>query len=254
MRIQYQIHIQMQSKDLESKRPTLFLLGIISALSFTLMAFEWKTEQKVYAFHTGIIGEVFTAERDLLPVTIEQLKKQNTQIEPKQSTSRTNILRVVSDNMPVMDTGRDLGKLAMATPNRSVPRNLERGLKSTSIKTTSVRNLKAHELPYMRLCGHIKDDVERFQCTQMELKKHVVSTFRMPSTDQMSKLPKRVEVTFTIDKYGMIKDIKPDKEYQAVLASEIARVMESVPEMVPATVSGERIDVRFELPIVLERY
>ncbi len=106
----------------------------------------------------------------------------------------------------------------------------------------------------MRLCGHITDDIKRFQCTQMELKKHVVSNFRMPSSDQIEDLPKRVEVTFTIDKYGMIRNITPDKEYHSSLSSEIERVMTTIPEMVPATVSGDRIDVRFELPIVLKRY
>jgi hypothetical protein len=245
----------MNSKDLESKRPTLFLLGVISALSFTLMAFEWRTQDEINSFPSDIGGEYFTVEIDLLPVTIDQLKKlPQRSTETGQPKNRTNQFRVVPDIMPTMDTGLNVTKLSMVTPSRSAPNNLARGLKSKTTITKSVRNLQAHELPYMRLCGHIKNDIERFQCTQIELKKHVVSNFRMPSTDQMAELPKRVEVTFTIDRYGMITDIRPDKAYQSALSSEIDRVLESIPDMVPATVSGERIAVRFELPIVLERY
>ena len=245
----------MNNKDLESKRPTLFLLGVISALSLTLMAFEWRTPEKIYSISTSLGGEDWIIDKVLPPVVIvpDKPKQVTTQAQAAR-LSNSNILKIVPDDMLVMKRGPAMKMLQLNTPNRPANRGLERSVNRDLKTTRSVRGLQPHELPYMRLCGHIKDDIERFQCTQMELKKHVVSNFRMPSSDQIENLPKRVEVTFTIDQYGMITNVTPDKDYHSSLTTEIERVMTSTPEMVPATVSGDRIAVRFELPIVLERY
>ena len=256
VRIYTPIHvIMMNNKDLESKRPTLFLLGVISALSLTLMAFEWRTPEKIYSITGSLEGETLIFETVLPDIVIEPYKpKQFTSQSQAARQSNSNILKVVPDDMPIMKRGPAMELLQLNTSERLSDRGLDRTVNRDLAATKSIRALQPHELPYMRLCGHINDDIERFQCTQMELKKYVVSNFRMPSKDQIKNLPKRVEVTFTIDRYGMITNVTPDKDYHSSLSSELERLMTNIPEMVPATVSGDRIAVRFELPIVLERY
>lgn len=245
----------MNNKDLESKRPTLFLLGVISALSLTLMAFEWRTPAPIYDIlpSLGIEGKLIETVLPDILIIPDNPRQVTTQ---QQATRHTNshLIKVVEDDMPVMRRGPAPAKIQLSTPGRPATRGLERTVDRNIETTRSVRALQPHELPYMQLCGHIKDDIKRFQCTQIELKKHVVSSFRMPSSDQIENLPKRVKVTFTINKYGMITNVTPDKEYHSSLSTEIERVMTNIPEMVPATVSGDRIAVRSELPIVLQRY
>ena len=245
----------MNSKELESKRPTLFLLGVISALSLTLMAFEWTSSRELIRKPVELGIETEFIEKTLAKIIIEQQQKDYSNNERQsQSLTQSNKFKVVPDNMPLMDKGPTLSVLKLKMPRRSAEKSLSRDMRNTYNATRSIRGLQAHELPYLRNCGHIQDDIERFQCTQVELRKHVVENFRMPSSDQIKDLPQRVEVTFTIDRFGLITNIVPDKDYHTSLTSEIDRVMGKLPEMVPATVSGQRIDVRFDLPILLERY
>ncbi len=247
--------MMMNSKDIDSKRPTLFLLGLISALSLTLMAFEWRTSKYSTSYHFDLGPDDGFIEKVMPAVIIE--KEQRAEVitfQNMRKVPRNKQFVVVPDEMQLMDKGPAPIMLKLSATKHSSERTLSRAVDRSPATTRSVRGLLPHELPYLRVCGHIKDDVERFQCTQVELRKHVISNFRMPSSDQLEKLPGRVEVSFTIDRHGKITDITSDKVYHSILSVEIGRVMGGLPEMVPATVAGERIEVRFELPIILERY
>lgn len=244
----------MKSNELENKRPTLFLLGMIAALSSILMAFEWRTEGRAIVEWDALEIDGVLIEPDLVAVIIDVPEEKTAPVAPAPaSQSTSHIIEVVPDAMPVLDRGTPAPVLALRKPINERPRSLAPVRSNTVAGPRSFKGLQPHEMPYLRKCGHITDDIERFQCTQMELRNYVGSTFRIPSIDELPDMPEKVAVKFTIDKNGNIIQVDSGQDDKRALDKEVIRVMEGMPEMVPATVSGQRVPVRFELPIRLER-
>lgn len=253
----YPKHTIMKNQELDQKRPTLVMIGLVASLSLTLCAFNWQTETCSQDGCNPLAMEGEEIEWDLPPVVILKSKPEpqaaapSPQANPSPGNSRD--ITLVPDLTPMPTQDGPMNKLSAIKPITRSNQGLKRALKPQASTTHGIRQLQPQELPYMRTCGNMRDPIERFQCTQVELKKHVGSKFRVPSIYEMAQLPSRVQVLFVIDEYGRIRDIQTEEKQHPIIMRELERVLSSCPEMVAASVAGQRVKVRFELPIVMSR-
>lgn len=244
----------MLKTDIEQKRPTLMALSFMAALSLTLCAFEWKHSAKTYEVYVPVEDENEQFERDLdIQIVYEILAKAQAQPAPSRQESRSNRFEF-TDRIEPMST-----RPSSAEPLQPIKRidKQVRGIKSPIQNGTNtsrkLSGLQPHEMPYVRSCAHIEDDIERFQCTHNALRQVVLDNFRAPSMSSMGEGETKVKVLFTIDSNGAITRVHSEEKVSAAMEREILRVFDKIPNMVPAVVQGRRVDVRFEIPIVIHR-
>lgn len=85
-------------------------------------------------------------------------------------------------------------------------------------------------------------------CFNAMMQKHIAKNFRYPKEAQEKGIQGRVNVIFTIDRDGVVKNIRmrgPDQ----LLEEEAKRIMMRLPDMKPGYHNGERVGVFYSIPI-----
>jgi len=226
-------------------------MGLIASTSMTLIAFSWNFPVEAHSVHIPLDQEELFLEIDLSHFILEEKKP----IAMEQRRSRKSNQVIASDRPNI--TLSKMGKTSTAIRPLKVMNKVkspERTLSTPDLDMpVSLSTLRPHEMPYLRSCGHIKDDIERFQCTQFEIRKHIAAEFKVPLRRDVPTIPDKVNVTFIIDEYGSIAEVLSDETIDQSLLKEVIRVFKAMPEMVPAASSGRRIAVRFKVPVAIKR-
>ncbi|MGB1232378.1 MAG: energy transducer TonB, partial [Winogradskyella sp.] len=81
-----------------------------------------------------------------------------------------------------------------------------------------------------------------------KIKEIVTKNFRITQSNLGLKGRQRIFTQFTIDKNGLINDIKISAQH-SVLEKEAIRVIKLLPQFNPAKQEGKTIDVTYTLPI-----
>ncbi|PCE63238.1 energy transducer TonB [Sediminicola luteus] len=116
---------------------------------------------------------------------------------------------------------------------------------------TMIINL-VEEAPIFPGCENVAKD-ERVACFQKQLQKHIKRKFRYPELAQSLKQQGRVNVVFKIGVDGTIEDLRLKGPHQ-ILEKEAARIMGSVPQVVPAKHGGKPVKVNYSIPITFKLY
>ncbi|MBJ2174843.1 carboxypeptidase-like regulatory domain-containing protein [Aureibaculum sp. A20] len=90
------------------------------------------------------------------------------------------------------------------------------------------------------------------ECLKQSIEKFVAQKFNTNLTKGLGLDPgkKRVYVIFKIDKEGNVTDVKARGPHRA-LEDEALRVVSSLPKMIPGEHQGEKVGVKYTLPITL---
>ena len=83
------------------------------------------------------------------------------------------------------------------------------------------------------------------------IQEHIRKNFRYPEEAQELGLQGKVNVVFTIDTKGKIKDIRKQGPHK-VLEDETQRIIEQLPQMFPGKSHGVAVDVPFSIPITFK--
>lgn len=82
-----------------------------------------------------------------------------------------------------------------------------------------------------------------------ELTKWLANNLKYPKEAKKSRIQGVVEVEFTIDKTGKISDAKVIKGLHPLCDNEVLRLVDSMPNWIPGEKNGEKVDVKYRLPI-----
>ena len=77
----------------------------------------------------------------------------------------------------------------------------------------------------------------------------VRSNFRYPKKALKNRIQGRVEITFSVDKNGFVKNISVAKNAHKLLDEEAKRIVESMPRWKVGEIDGEIQEFSFKLPI-----
>ena len=216
--------------DLERKRGLFTEIGLLIALGFTLLAFEWKVvpqvEEKVEGPSSVLMDE------ELVQVT----RADEPPPPPPEPPKVTDILDIVSDDVQV-DTHIDI--------------NMEADLSTEiAIVTAGVYTETEIEEEEEVVIFAIVEEKPLFQGKDAEegFRDWVNKNTVYPAVAQENGISGRVFVEFSIDKTGQLVDIRVIRGVDPLLDAEAVRVIKMSPKWTPGMQRGKPVKVKYTFP------
>ncbi|EDP95736.1 VIT domain-containing protein [Kordia algicida OT-1] len=107
------------------------------------------------------------------------------------------------------------------------------------------------ESPIFPGCEAFRDLAERKKCFAKKMQKHIADNFNIAAVSQLNLSAgiQRAYALFIIDEEGNIKNIRTRAPHPRV-AEEVIRVLNLLPQMIPAKQRHKNVSIRYTLPII----
>ena len=206
--------------ELEPKRPLFFGIGMMISLSLALVAFEWKSPiDPVVAFD---VPEELPFEPIIIPPTI---------VEPP-PTPKAIKIKPVEIEIPEAEETPLIDSEAKEEDVIDVFIPIE---KTVETPDEAVRS-------FAEVMPTFEGGMENFY-------KFMGKNIRYPKTAKQMGVQGRVFVQFVVEEDGSLSDIHVIKGIGAGCDEEAVRVMEKVPNFIPAKQGDVRVRVQMVIPI-----
>jgi protein TonB len=224
------INKKSKKADLENKRNTFFLIGLVIALGSVLFAFEWKNEApKVMEFE----NTSFTLEEDVFIPSTQPEKK-----EPPQQLIEAPVFELVKDDALIDDEfigfDSDVDDESIFDIGTLVSSYVEDKYKKTDV-------------PFI-----LVEEMPEFPGGQKALLNYLSTHVNYPEIAQENGIQGKVYVSFVIDENGNIRNVNILRGVDKSLDSESIRVVQSMPKWKPGKQRGKAVKVQFNVPITFE--
>lgn len=217
-----------EKANLEGKKFTWILLGLILVLAAHFVAFEWTQYEKE---ETGEIlaGVDLVLEEEVIPITMPEKK---TVPPPPQAVTQAEVLNIVEDDAEIEETtivsADDQAEFVEITDD--VPIVVEEPEKEEEI-------------------FQVVENQPEFPGGMVELKKYLQKNIKYPTICQEQGIQGRVVVQFVVNSDGSIVDAQVIKPVNPHLDKEAVRVVNAMPKWKPGEQRGKKVRVRFTLPV-----
>ncbi|WP_181369151.1 M56 family metallopeptidase [Flavobacterium profundi] len=125
-------------------------------------------------------------------------------------------------------------------------------LQKNDAKVPSVSFESVDETPRFVNCENIDKD-ENSKCFNDQMNLHIMKNFTYPDLALEKNIEGTVVVQFIIDKEGNVINVEArGPENGALLEKEAIRLMLILPKFIPAKLKGERVNVKYGLPITFK--
>ena len=218
-----------ESANLESKKLTWVLFGLIFALAGHFVAFEWTQYEE--EGDTGAIVDAgdIVLEEEVIPITMPEKK---TVPPPPQAVTQAEVLNIVEDDAEIEETtivsAEDQAEFVEITDD--VPIVVEEPEKEEEI-------------------FQVVENQPEFPGGMAELMKYLQKNIKYPTICQEQGIQGRVIVQFVVNADGSIVDAQVVKPVNPYLDKEALRVVNSMPKWKPGEQRGKKVRVRFTLPV-----
>jgi protein TonB len=220
--------------NLERKRGSILLLGMVCATSTTLMSFEYanyelKQEMNLMSsVETGIVWS---------PPQMEFIKPSTPKVQQEVSKSEF----VEEDNEPEQEKFvEEEEEEQEETDNKFVLPDVPEGIGGPV--TTTIIDTSDHVHPFA-------DVMPEFPGGKDEMYKFMSTNITYPEQCQINGVQGKSYIQFTVEKDGSISDITIAKTPHKLLGKEASRVVKSMPNWTPGILNGVPVRVRFTLPV-----
>lgn len=236
--------------DLEHRRVSGFLLGLVTVLSIFLVALEFTMHDDGYEVEKDLLDDL-SQDSEMLPVL---LRKDMVAAVP--SKSQTAVLEQVrpveteindiADDKPKDE--EDAGKQANGT-NDVAEQNTSDS--KTEEKTTALSPVAVDENDNP-LDFKVVERLPEFPGGMVEFMKWLTKNLKYPALAQQQKIQGKVLVAFIINKDGTITDAKVVSSAGPELDREALRVIRIMPKWTPGEDHGKPCRTYFRIPIVFK--
>lgn len=232
-----------QRADLESKRLTGFLIGLIVALSLFLAAMEYTTSDATDSSNADHIDDLLS-DADLMPAP--DRRDMIAAVEPKAKKAPTQKLKVV-DKKSQMEKLNDITQMRTVgegdgTTTANGKGNSE-GDDTPALQPVAVDN---NDNP---LNFRVVEQLPEFPGGMAAFVKWLTDNLRYPALAQRQNIQGRVVVTFIINRDGSTSDLKIAKSVHPMLDREALRVARMMPNWKPGVSNGKPCRTLFAIPI-----
>lgn len=223
--------------DLERKRIVLFQIGLLTAGSFTLAAFTYRSPvqvdvEKQRVAHQSISFEV-EEKKEIPKLNLPILKPQPQDRKEESSNQQINIERSPSDL--IIETG---DKIKAIDPNA--------GLDGLTIKTGDII------IPIEDVEGEIFENVDEdaaYVGGYPEMIKYIQSNLNYPQDAIELNEQGKVFLSFVVDTDGTITGVQVERGVSKSIDREAARIVRSFPKWIPGELNYKKVKTRVRLPI-----
>lgn len=230
-------------------------VGIISALSVTILAFGWTSfpkEVDVSDYQVNLVDiEVeppSTVQKKTLPppppppTTVIQTTD-DLQVEAPKFVDQTVTHEVSNQTAPV------------AKAKKPKPKPKKKALPPPKKVVEEIEEIHVivEEMPRFPGCDHLANYEESKQCADKKMLEFIYKNIRYPQIARENNVQGTAVVTFVIEKDGSISNIEIIRDPGAECGAEAVRVVEMMQNLpqkwIPGKQGNENVRVRFNLPV-----
>lgn len=213
---------------IENQRGSWLLMGVIVALAFMFVSFEWTQHDVRIAANSLANDPIFTEE--LVPITFPEEKLEP---PPPPETKVSEVIEIVTNEKEV----------------------------TSDVSTVSENVNQPYEVVWVPPVVETKEVVEdiihvtaefmpEFPGGVSALMKYLNTTIKYPTISQEIGSQGRVIVQFVVDRDGNITNPEVVRGIDAHLDKEAIRVISAMPKWKPGTQNGKKVRVKYTVPVV----
>ncbi|MFK7948656.1 MAG: energy transducer TonB [Saprospiraceae bacterium] len=230
-------------------------VGIISALSVTILAFAWTSFPKEI--------DVSDYQVNLVDIEVEPPSTVQKKVLPPPPPPPTTVIQTTDDlkiQAPkfVDQTVTHEMSNQTATPaaKKAKPKpKKKRALPPPKKVVEEVEKIHVivEEMPRFPGCEHVANYAESKQCADKKMLEFIYKNIKYPTIARENNVQGTAVVTFVIEKDGSISNIEIIRDAGAECGTEAVRVVEMMQNLpqkwLPGRQGNENVRVRFNLPV-----
>lgn len=218
--------------DLENKKSIFCLLGLVVALGFLYIVFEW-TEAGVKAYEVTQATEDAAEEEEIMNTFQDNTPPPP---PPPQEAPPPPPDPQPTGPLQEVDNDKDVGDLGNMDNEANVEiQNLANKVEEEEIEDPQI---------YVRV-----EKKAAFPGGQAELNKYLSKAINYPEEASDNGISGRVIVSFVVNTNGSIVDVEVLRGVHPALDKEAMRVVKAMPAWTPASNQGKKVRSKFTLPI-----
>ncbi|MEE1083775.1 MAG: TonB family protein [Paludibacteraceae bacterium] len=216
------------SASLENKSHDFLLMGLVVALGFLFIIFEWTTTdvKKIETEDTQAIFE----EEEMMEVTVQK----DVPPPPPAAVAPPPVvapeIKVVENTVETKDieikSSEETGEAVVDAPIDNGPEEVE------------------EEEIFMRV-----EKAPAFPGGQKAMMEYLMKNIKYPAVCQEAGIQGRVIVSFVVNKDGTIQNVEVIRGVHEKLDAEAVRVVKSMPAWSPGEQQGRKVRSKFQLPV-----
>jgi periplasmic protein TonB len=217
--------------DLERKKGLFLEIGLLFALAVTLVAFEWKSYDKIDA---GNLNQrtAMDIQEDMVQITQQQNLP-----PPPAPPATTTVINIVENDAKVDD---DFTIDAEADEATQVDAYVAPVVQAAPVAEESVEEMEIFT---------VVEDQPNFPGGDEARMKFLVDNIKYPQMARESSIQGTVYVTFVVERGGNVTDVKVLRGIGGGCDEEAIRVIQSMPKWNPGKQRGKPVRVQFNMPI-----
>ena len=236
--------------DLESRRPTFFLIGLVVALALLLAALEFPTTDNSGKALPDMLDD-FAQEMDMLPA-----------LDPRDmiAAAQTPAAPAKTDELKVVDKQTEqMEKLNAITDMRTVGNGDGANAGNAAADGAQGNADDAPAEPPVAVDANdnplnfrVVEQLPEFPGGMSAFVKWLTDNLKYPPVAQKNNIQGQVVVSFVINRDGTVADIKIAKSVHYLLDREALRVAHMMPKWKPGIADNKPCRTLFAIPIVFK--
>ena len=226
--------------DIDQRRTTGFLLGLVFVLSIFYVSLEWNSVDSDDGIDPIDLDELMH-ESELVPMSNEEL---TSRIEEKQEAPKTEQLHVVDDQVELQPDDVE----AAVEGEGEDDEQLLQELQDEDDKALAALNVD----PNNPLNFHIVEDLPKYPGGAVEFMKWLTRNLQYPATARARKTQGKVVAVFYVEKDGSVTVINVTQSLSPECDREALRVLRKMPKWEPGIQNDQPCRTKVCIPIVFK--
>ena len=226
--------------DIDQRRTTGFLLGLVFVLSIFYVSLEWNSVDSDDGIDPIDLDELMH-ESELVPMSNEEL---TSRIEEKQEAPKTEQLHVVDDQVELQPDDVE----AAVEGGGDDDEQLLQELQEEDDKALAALNVD----PNNPLNFHIVEDLPKYPGGAVEFMKWLTRNLQYPATARARKTQGKVVAVFYVEKDGSVTGINVTQSLSPECDREALRVLRKMPKWEPGIQNDQPCRTKVCIPIVFK--
>lgn len=226
--------------DIDQRRTTGFLLGLVFVLSIFYVSLEWNSIDSDDGIDPIDLDELMH-ESELVPMSNEEL---TSRIEEKQEAPKTEQLHVVDDQVELQPDDVE----AAVEGEGDDDEQLLQELQEEDDKALAALNVD----PNNPLNFHIVEDLPKYPGGAVEFMKWLTRNLQYPATARARKTQGKVVAVFYVEKDGSVTGINVTQSLSPECDREALRVLRKMPKWEPGIQNDQPCRTKVCIPIVFK--
>ena len=214
--------------DLEGKKTTGLLIGLVLILAAMFVAFEWTKRDVVITADSGIVDVPF--EEEMVPITEQEEPKQAP--PPPEAPKVEEVLQIAENDADVEES--------------TIQSNEDKG---EAVEIKYVPEVVEEEEVEEQQIFQVVEEMPEFPGGMGECMKWLSKNIKYPTISQENGVQGRVIVQFVVTKEGNIEEPVVANGVDPYLDAEALRVIKAMPKWKPGKQRGKEVNVKYTLPI-----